>query len=132
MTRVLPNTLRPTARFYYVHNRRTPVTEKELRKLNRYELLEMLLAQSKKLARVEQELALAKAELERRDIAVSSSGTLAEAALKLNRVFEDADRAAQQYIESAQAQERQAAQILEDAKKEAQDIIDTVWRCPPL
>ncbi len=108
------------------------MTEKELKKLNRYELLEMLLAQSKKLARVEQELALAKAELERRDIAVSSSGTLAEAALKLNRVFEDADRAAQQYIESAQAQERQAAQILEDAKKEAQDIIDTVWRCPPL
>lgn len=108
------------------------MTEKELRKLNRYELLEMLIAQSRKLARVEQELAEAKAELERRDIAVSTSGTLAEAALKLNRIFEDADRAAAQYLESIQAQEERAAQLLRDAEKEAQDIIDNVWRCPPL
>ena len=33
------------------------MTEKELRKLNRYELLEMLLAQGKKLERLERELA---------------------------------------------------------------------------
>lgn len=92
----------------------------------------MLIAQSKKLARVERELAEANAELERRDVAISTSGTLAEAALKLNRVFEDADRAAAQYLESIQAQEARAAQILQDAEKEAQDIINNVWRCPPL
>ena len=33
----------------------TTVTEKELRKLNRAELLEMLIAQSKRLSRVEEE-----------------------------------------------------------------------------
>ena len=48
----------------------TTVTEKELRKLNRAELLEMLIAQSKKLNRVEEELLAAQKELERRKIAM--------------------------------------------------------------
>ena len=61
------------------------MTEKELKKLNRAELLEMLIAQSKKLARTEEELTAAQRELERREIAISASGTLAEAALKLCR-----------------------------------------------
>lgn len=42
------------------------MTEKELRKLNRYELLEMLLAQGKKLERLERELAEANERLAQR------------------------------------------------------------------
>ena len=50
------------------------MTEKELRKLNRTELLEMLIAQSKRLSRVEEELSAAQKELERRKIAITTSG----------------------------------------------------------
>ena len=64
------------------------LTEKELKKLNRYELLELLVAQGKKLDRLQAELDEANAELERRKIAVDSSGSMAEAALKLNGIFE--------------------------------------------
>ena len=50
------------------------MTEKELRKLSRAELLEMLIAQSKRLGRVEEELSAAQKELERRKIAITTSG----------------------------------------------------------
>ena len=96
------------------------MTDKELKRLNRAELLEMLIAQSKKLARVEEELAEAKKELEERNIAVADSGTLAEASLKLSGIFEDADKAAAIYLEQAKEREAEAERVLEEAKKLAQ------------
>ena len=48
------------------------MTEKELRKLNRYELLEMLLAQGKKLERLERELAEANERLAQRQQIVAT------------------------------------------------------------
>ena len=99
------------------------MTEKELKKLSRAELLEMLIAQSKKLSRVEEELANAQNELKRRDIAINTSGTLAEAALKLSGIFEDADKAAQQYRESLRMRQMQADSIIADAQTQANNII---------
>ncbi len=99
------------------------MTEKELKKLNRAELLEMLIAQSKKLTRTEEELAAAQRELKRREIAISASGTLAEAALKLSGIFESADQAAKQYLESLRERETQAEDIIADAQVKADDII---------
>ena len=93
------------------------MTEKELKRLSRAELLEMLIAQSKKLSRVEEELEEAKAELEKRKIAIKSSGTMAEAAMKMSGIFEDADRAAALYIENARRQEAEARRILIEAKR---------------
>ena len=94
----------------------TTVTEKELRKLNRTELLEMLIAQSKRLSRVEEELSAAQKELERRKIAITTSGSLAEAALKLNGIFEAADQAAAQYLDSLREQESNAEHIIAEAE----------------
>ncbi len=100
------------------------MTEKELKRLNRAELLEMLIAQSRTLSKVEEELdetraklEEAQAELEKKNIAVRSSGTLAEAALKVSGIFEDADRAAALYIENAKAKEKEAKELLIKAKK---------------
>lgn len=92
------------------------MTEKELRKLNRYELLEMLLAQGKKVERLERELAEANEKLNERQRIVASSGTMAEAALRLNGVFEAADRAAEEYLDNAR---REAEQIIRGAKEQA-------------
>ena len=100
------------------------MTEKELRKLNRAELLEMLIAQSKKLSRVEEELSAAQKELERRKIAITTSGSLAEAALKLNGIFEAADQAAAQYLDSLREQESNAEHIIAEAEAKAHEIIN--------
>lgn len=76
------------------------MTDKELRKLSRPELLEMLLFQSKEVERLKNELDEANRKLEDRRICLKESGSIAEAALKLNNIFEVAQRAADQYLES--------------------------------
>lgn len=76
------------------------MTDKELKRLSRAELLEMLLAQMEENEKLRRRLQDAEAELDDRRIAISEAGTMAEAALKLNGVFEAADRAAKQYLEN--------------------------------
>ena len=76
------------------------MTDKELRKLSRSELLEMLLIQSREVERLKNELDEANRKLEDRRIILKESGSIAEAALKLNDIFEVAQRAAEQYLES--------------------------------
>lgn len=76
------------------------MTDKELRRLSRSELLEMLIAQTEENNRLRIRLEQAEAQLQDRRITIDKAGSLAEAALQLNHVFEDADRAAQQYLEN--------------------------------
>lgn len=76
------------------------MTERELRHLNRAELLEILLAQAEENRKLRKRLQAAEAALSDRKIAIEQAGTMAEAALKLNGVFEAADRAARQYLEN--------------------------------
>ncbi len=76
------------------------MTDKELKKLSRYELLEMLLEQSKEVQRLKEELKKANALLEERQILIHNAGSIAEASLKLNGVFEAAQKAADQYLEN--------------------------------
>jgi cell division septum initiation protein DivIVA len=74
--------------------------EANLKHLSRLELLEMLLDEEKRIASLEKELAQAKAELAKRTILIENSGSIAEAALKLNGIFEAAQAAADQYLEN--------------------------------
>ncbi len=74
------------------------MTEKELKKLTRMELLEMLIDQSREVERLRGELEEAKKALEDKKIAIEKSGSLAEAALALSGVFEKAQEAADLYI----------------------------------
>ena len=76
------------------------MTDKDLRRLSRSELLEMLIAQTEENRQLKIRLERAEAQLRDRRIAVEKAGSLAEAALQLNRVFEAADKAAQQYLEN--------------------------------
>ena len=93
------------------------MTDRELRKLRRSELLEMLIAQEKENERLQQ--ALEQAEIRRID--AQNAGSIAEAALKLNGVFEAADAAVRQYTESAERsaaeREKQAEQSLAEADR---------------
>ncbi len=76
------------------------MTDKELRKLKRGELLEMLLETVRENDRLKAEIEQLRERLESREIILKESGSIAEAALKLNGVFEAAQKAAEQYLEN--------------------------------
>lgn len=80
------------------------MTEKELRRLSRMDLLEMLLEQSKEAEQLRAELETVKKQLEDRRIMEQEAGSIAEAALRLNKVFEAAQQAADQYLENIRTQ----------------------------
>lgn len=71
---------------------------KELRKLNKKDLLELLLLQKKRIDDLEKEVSKLKNDLKNKKIDIEKSGNIAEAALKLNNIFEVAQKAADQYL----------------------------------
>ena len=76
------------------------MTEKELRRLSRTDLLEMLLEQSKEVQRLQQELEETKQKLEDRRLMEKEAGSIAEAALRINKVFEAAQQEADLFLEN--------------------------------
>ena len=74
------------------------MTDKELRRLSRRELLQMLLEQTSEVERLQAELDKTRAELNDRAIMLESCGNIAEASLKINHVFEAAQQAAEQFL----------------------------------
>lgn len=74
-----------------------------LRKLSRLQLLELLAQQERELQELRAAVQEKDALLESRRLALQESGSIAEAALKLNEVFEAAQRAADQYLENVRA-----------------------------
>ncbi|WP_373216763.1 DNA repair protein [Ruminococcus sp. 5_1_39BFAA] len=76
------------------------VTDRELRKLSRADLLELLLAESRENEMLRAQLKEAQEKLASREIELQNAGSIAEAALRLNGVFEAAEQAAQQYLEN--------------------------------
>ena len=78
------------------------MTEKELRKLGRAELLELLLEQAREFEALEQRLNAAEAALQSQQLQLETCGSIAEASLKLNGVFEAAQKAAEQYQQNVE------------------------------
>ena len=76
------------------------MTEQKLRKLSRMELLEMLLEQSKEVERLRQENQRLAEQLESRRIMIDEAGSIAEAAMELNQIFETAQKTADQYLQN--------------------------------
>lgn len=85
------------------------MVEKELKKLSRRELLEILIVQTKRVERLEAQLAEAQKVIADRRIMVDRIGNLAEACLAVNGVFEAAQKAAAQYLENVEIIAKQAA-----------------------
>ena len=74
--------------------------QKELKRLKRKELLELMLEQAKRIQELELELKSVQDELDSKRIKIKESGSIAEASLKLNEVFESAQKAVDQYYEN--------------------------------
>ena len=94
------------------------MTDKELKQLKRVDLLELLLVQSRENDRLRAELEEARSKLEAKELTLQQAGSIAEAALRLNQVFEAAQAAADQYILSVKAQAGEApAEVREEAEE---------------
>ena len=117
----------------------------DYRKLRRVELLELLVAETERSEQLEAELKEAREQLSSREISVKEAGSLAEAVLKLNGVFDAAVSSCAQYEESIKElnkkqleinSEREyasilkATEIVEEAKARAARIeSDVISRC---
>ena len=74
--------------------------DRDLQKLKRADLLEMLVELSKENDALKRELEEAQRKLEDRNIILREAGNIAEASLRLNGVFDAAQKAAEQYLEN--------------------------------
>ena len=119
------------------------MTDRELRKLSRAELLELLLEQMREDERLQTELETARKQLAEKKLEIDEAGSIAEASLRLNGVFQAAQDACAQYIENIEQlsarQEQVCAQMLretqtkcdrmvEDARSQSQAYWDDVSR----
>ena len=102
------------------------MTDKELRRLHRSELLEMLISLTEENRRLNDLLEQTRSQLRDRQITIENAGSLAEAALSLSGTFQTADAAAQQYLESVRQltaqQEETCREILSQAEQKAAEI----------
>ncbi|MCD8088385.1 MAG: hypothetical protein LUE22_07350 [Oscillospiraceae bacterium] len=101
------------------------MADKELRKMNRTELIEIIYAlqQNERTLRTENEKL--RRELDDKLLRMESAGSIAEAALSLNRVFEDAEAAAKQYLDSLRYVDENVEKILSEARRQADEIVAT-------
>lgn len=74
--------------------------DKELKRLRRADLLEMMVAQSRQIDELTKQLEEANRKLESRQIILDRAGSIAEASMQLNGVFEAAQKAADDYLEN--------------------------------
>lgn len=105
------------------------MTDKELRRLSRKELLEILIEQSKENDDLKQEIDSLKQEINSQKIKISKAGSIAEAALSINGVYEAAQAAADQYLLNVKNRADEVCnKMIKEAKKQAEKIINNSRR----
>ncbi len=110
------------------------MTDQELKRLSRAELLELLITQSREVEQLKDRLEQAEAKLRSREIILSEAGSIAEASLKLNNVFAAAQAASEQYLQNVQGlcqrQEALCAQMEQECRdKVALQLAETQRNC---
>lgn len=76
------------------------MTEKEFRKLKRVDLIEIIAKYQQREEELTEENRKLRSELEEKQIRIRKAGSIAQASLALNKVFEDAQNAAEQYLQN--------------------------------
>lgn len=98
------------------------MTDKELKRIGRAELLELLLAQSEENEALQMRIEELEQELRNRDIIIANAGTIADAAFQLNGVFDAAGVAAVQYLENIKRLNRQLELKAQEMGIKVEDI----------
>lgn len=100
------------------------MTDRELRKLSRADLLELLLAQLKENEQLQRQLEEAEEKLASRTIEIENAGSIAEASLRLNGVFQAAQDACAQYIENIEQLSARQEQVCAQMERETREKCD--------
>ncbi len=110
------------------------MTAKELKKLGRSELLEMLIAQSEENESLREQVLNLHRSLDERRFIIQKAGSIAEASLMVNKVFEAAEAAAQDYINNVRHLSERQSDVARRSESETDERIqqmleDTERRC---
>lgn len=100
------------------------MTDRQLRKASRADLLKLLLEQRKENENLQQQLLQAQEQLQQRIITIDQSGTLAEAALKLSGIFDAAETACQYYTENIRTLSGRQEEICRTMEQETREKCD--------
>ena len=114
------------------------MTDQELHKLSRKDLLELLVSQGHEMEKLKEELEKIRADLQKeletaqnrlqeRQLQVEQAGSIAEAALQVNGVFEAAQAAAKQYLENIRQRSEQAEERCARIESEAREKSESYW-----
>ena len=98
------------------------MTDRELKRIGRAELLELLLAQSEENEALQIRIEELEQELRNREIIIANAGTIADAAFQLNGVFDAAGAAAVQYLENIKRLNRQLELKAQEMGIKVEDI----------
>lgn len=100
------------------------MNERTLKRLSRAQLLELLLAQSREVDQLRQQLQQTTDRLEERQLRLTDVGDMTRAMETIRIMMEAAQRSARQYLEDRQAMEAETEcrcrQLLNDARQEAE------------
>lgn len=113
------------------------MTDRELKWLKKVDLLELLISQSRENELLKQQLEEARQTLAEREIDLSEAGSIAEASLQLNGVFQSVQRAADQYMENvrrmSEKQQRMHEKRMAEAQAKAEQLLaETQAKCKAL
>lgn len=103
------------------------MTDKELQKLKRPELLEIMLGLQNELDKEREENEVLRSKINEKNIALEKSGSIAEAALEINGVFDAAQKAADVYLDNVKKmhidEEKHYNEAIAKANAEAESIL---------
>ena len=101
------------------------MNNKELRKLRRRDLLEIILEQTKRIESLEFELETLKEKYNNRKVELSKVGTLAEASLHLTEIFKAADEAASIYMMNIEeAMKKEEKRLQKEYREKKKKLLD--------
>lgn len=100
------------------------MTEQELRRLSRADLLELLLAQRRENEQLRSMLEQTQAQLADRTIRIDEAGSIAEASLQLSGIFNAAQESCQQYIDNVRLLSERQSQVCQKMEQETKEKCD--------
>lgn len=100
------------------------MTDKEFKKLSRSDLIRIIFEMQKNEQKLSLELENTKKALADKNLKISESGSIAEAVVGLNGIFENAQKAADDYLEQIRNSNINCENLIKEAEQEAASIKD--------
>ena len=97
------------------------MTQYEMKKLSRKELLQLAAEESAQIRILQEHLEIAENELHKREININEAGSIAEASMKLSNVFEAAQAACRLYTDNIQRLSERQESICAEIEKETKE-----------